>query len=152
TRAGVRELPRRPADRAERRPAGAPPRRLLQHAHGHQPPRAAPLVCDPPAAAGRGSTGDPGAARPRAPQHDAALHARERGAVARGVSKIAPSGEDLAATKTRKRSCASPHFRDVVLSWLTSDLAGYCDRRILRRWRLLRRRRASAARELDPQR
>ena len=46
----------------------------------HQPARAAPLIRDAPALARRRPARDPGTARPRAPQHHAAVHARERGA------------------------------------------------------------------------
>ena len=58
--------------------------------HRHQPACAAPLVCDPSAAARRRPARDPGAARPRAAEHHAALHARQRRAVDRRLSQIAP--------------------------------------------------------------
>ncbi len=81
-----------PAVDAERGSTGEEIRRGLQHAVRHQPARAAALVCDAPARAGRGPTGDPGAARSRAPEHDATLHARQRRAVDGGVPKGASEG------------------------------------------------------------
>ena len=71
----------------------------------HQPARAAAFVRDAPAAARRRPARDPGAARPRAPQHDAALHARQRGAAARGVQEGAPAGEE-GRGPARRLTCA----------------------------------------------
>src|SRR5205085_11010751 len=56
-----------------------------------EPARAAALVCHAPAAARRRPAGDPGAARPRASQHDAAIHARQRRAARRGLSEEPPA-------------------------------------------------------------
>ena len=64
-RSAVRQLPRHAADRPQRRSPAAALRRAVQHADGHQPARAAPLVCDAPAAARRRPARHPGTARPR---------------------------------------------------------------------------------------
>ena len=87
TGSAVRQLSRHAADRPQRRSVAAPLRRAVQHAHGHQPARAAPFVCDASAAARRRSARHPGAARPRAAEHDAALHPRQRRAADRRVSQ-----------------------------------------------------------------
>ena len=63
---------------AQRRPSPAPLRRAVERPAGHQPARAAPLVRDPPAGAGRRPALHPGAAGARARQHDPALHPRQR--------------------------------------------------------------------------
>ena len=56
-----------------------------------QPARAAAFVRDAPAAARRRPARHPGAARPRAAEHDAALHARQRRAAARGLPEKPPA-------------------------------------------------------------
>ena len=73
----VCELPWRAARRAQRPSARAEIRRDVQRALRHLAARAPALVRDAPARARRRPAGDPGDARPRAAQHDAALHARE---------------------------------------------------------------------------
>ena len=79
------------ADGPQRRSAAAAVRRAVQHADRRQPARAAAFVCDPSAAARRRPAHHPGAAGPRAAQHDAALHARQRGAADRRVPQSAPA-------------------------------------------------------------
>ena len=93
SRASVRELPRRPADRAKRAAPGGALRVGVQHAIRHQPARAAALVRDAPLTARRRPSRDPGAARSRAALDHAALHARQRGAVAGRVQEGAPAGQ-----------------------------------------------------------
>ena len=78
--------------RPQRRSSGAPLRLAVQHAVRHQPARAAALVCDASAAARRRPARHSGTARPRAPEHDAALHARQRGAADRRLPKGASQG------------------------------------------------------------
>ena len=65
----------------------------LQHAFRHQSARAAAFLCHAPAAAGRRSEGDSGAAGARPAVDDAAIHARECRAASRGVPKGPPPGE-----------------------------------------------------------
>ena len=86
-RAAVSELPGRAAIDAQCRSAGQEVRRRVQHAVRDQPACAAALVRDAPARTRRGSAGDPGIARSCAPEHHAALHARERRAVDRRLSE-----------------------------------------------------------------
>ena len=62
----VHQLPRDPPDRPQRRSPAEEIRRAVQHAHGHQPARVAPLVRHAPAAARRRPPRHPGAAGPRA--------------------------------------------------------------------------------------
>ncbi len=90
-RSAVPQLPWHAPDRPQRAPDAAAIHGALQYADGHQPARAAPLVCDAPAAARRRSARDPGVVGARAPEHDAALHARQRRAAHRRVSQIAPA-------------------------------------------------------------
>ena len=90
----VRELSRGPADRAEHRSAGASLRRGVERAQRHQSSCAASFLRDAPAAARRRPPRHSGAARPRAPEHDRALHARQRRAAPRGVPQVPPPGED----------------------------------------------------------
>ena len=52
-RSVVHQLPRHPAHRPQRRSLAAALRRAVQHADGHQPARAPPLVCHPSVAARR---------------------------------------------------------------------------------------------------
>ena len=91
--AAVPQLPRRPPDRAKRAASRRALRRGVQHPVRHQPARAASLLRDAPAGARRRPARDPGAARSRAAVDDAALHARERRAVARRLSEGASAGE-----------------------------------------------------------
>ena len=88
-RPAVRQCPRRTAHRTQRAAACRALCEGLQHAVRHQPARAAALLRDAPAAERRRSPRHPGAARPRAPLDDAALHARQRRAAARGLSEVA---------------------------------------------------------------
>src|SRR5215203_6684219 len=89
----VRELPGWAADAAERSSIGAAVCDDVQLAAGHQPARAAALVCDAPARARRRPAGYPGDARACTAQHHAALHARERGTAHRGLPESPPASE-----------------------------------------------------------
>ena len=82
------------ADRPQRAAPRRAVRQQLQHAVRHQPARAAAFVRHAPAAARRRPARHPGAARPRAAVDDAALHARQRRAAARGL----PEGASRART------------------------------------------------------
>ena len=77
-RAVVRELPRSAAHGAQHRSPRASLCCGKQHPHGHQSARAAPFVCDASSATRRRPPRHSGTARPRATQHDAALHPRQR--------------------------------------------------------------------------
>src|SRR5919198_1721338 len=105
-RAVIRQLPRRTLDWSQRPTPGRTLRRRLQHAFRDQPACAATFLCDAPAAGRRRPARDPGAARARTAVDDAALHARERGAVARGLSKSAPAREERVGVR-RARSWGS---------------------------------------------
>ena len=100
------QLPRHENHRPQRGSPGPPPRRRQQLALGPQPARDPALVCHPSAAARRGSSRHSGVARPCAPEHDAAIHARQCRAVARGVPEVAPAGEvvGLVACPCRSRT------------------------------------------------
>ena len=94
----------------QHRSAGPPLRGGVQHARRHQPARAAPFVRDPPAAARRRPAGDSGAARPRAAEHDAALHARQRRAAARRLPEGASARRKQSVSR-RVRVGESPQPR-----------------------------------------
>ena len=64
----------------------------VQHPLRHQPARAAPFLRHPPARGRRRSARHSGTARPRPPQHDPALHARQRRATDRNLPQGAPEG------------------------------------------------------------
>ena len=86
------ERPRRPAHRPQRARA----RRAARPADGArpalQPPHPAPQLRHPPADARGGPARDPGAARPREPQHHPALHPRRHPPPARGLQEGASAG------------------------------------------------------------
>src|SRR3954465_8740479 len=70
----------------------------MQYSIRHQSARAATLFCNASAAGRRRPSRDSGTARPCATLHDAALHARQCGAVARGLPEGAPPGEGSVMT------------------------------------------------------
>ena len=77
---------------AKRRSASEEVRGGVQHALRDQPARAEAFVCDAPARARRRPARDPGAARPRAPQHHPALYALECRPIAGDLQEGAPQG------------------------------------------------------------
>ncbi len=94
-------VPRGP--RPSHRPArgahlGAPADRRRAGRARHRPPRAAPHGGHPPAGGRRRPAVGAGAARPRLPGDDAALHPRHHRPVARGLSPGAPRGPDARPT------------------------------------------------------
>ena len=102
-RSAVREPPRRPAHRARRAPHRASARPGRGNRRARAPARAAPQLRDPPARHGRRPAGDPGAARPRAPVDDAALHPREPRALDGGLRRR-PSPRARAQPRSERRS------------------------------------------------
>src|SRR3954452_25260280 len=75
--AAVLELSRGTPLDAERRSTGEEVRRGMQHALWDKPSRAAALVRYASARTRRRPARDPGAPRPRTPEHHAALHSRQ---------------------------------------------------------------------------
>ena len=106
-RSAIRQLPRRAADSAQCGSARTAIRRGQQHADGDQPARAAAFLRDASASARRRPARDPGTARPRAPQHDAALYARQFRAAARGLQEVASARAELGITTLAATSGAA---------------------------------------------
>ena len=86
---------RRSAASASGRSSSSTARSARPAAHA-QPARAAAFVRDAPARARRRPARHPDDARPRRPVDDADLHARARGAAARGLRSLPPAGRDSA--------------------------------------------------------
>ncbi len=103
SRATVRQLQGPTPDCAQCGPPCPPLCGCHERSDGDQPACPAAFLCDAPAAAWRRFTRHSGIAGPRAAEHDAALHARQRGAAARGVQEIASpcQGQRRARTKAR---------------------------------------------------
>ena len=90
---------RAPLD-AQRRSVSEEIRGGVQHAVRDQPARAAAFVCDAPARARRRLARDPGAARPRAPQHHPALYTPQRRSVTvETYQESPPEGVNAAARR-----------------------------------------------------
>ncbi len=100
-------------------------RRRVQHPVRHQPARDPPLVRHAPARGGGRPAGDPGTARPRATEHHAALHARQRGAVDRRLPPRPPEGGNQGALESGSNG-ATDHSSicQVVLVTLPPDVPG----------------------------
>ena len=105
-RSAVPELSRWAALDAQRRSACAPLCRAVRREVRHQPARAAAFIRDASARQRRRPARDPGAARPRAPQHDPAIHTRQRGAADRGVQE--GSSEGVSPESSRSPEVQSP--------------------------------------------
>ncbi len=84
---------------AERRPPGAPLRVGVQRAIWNQPARTPALIRHALARTRGRPSRDPGTARPRAPEHDPALHARQLRAITRRLQEVAP--ESVAILRLR---------------------------------------------------
>ena len=93
--AALSQLSGRAPLNAKRRSVSEEVRGGMQHALRDQPARAEAFVCDAPARARRRPARDPGAARPRAPQHHAALYALECRSVAGDLQEGAPEGLEV---------------------------------------------------------
>ncbi len=116
----VRELSRWAADRAQRRSARAPSCGVVQHAARHQSARVAALVRYAPPAPWRRPARHSGNARAREPEHHAALHARQRGAVAGRVPEGASEGRGLETFFTKSRRARRARKQMTYVNFVSS--------------------------------